>query len=205
MSADAASEAENGERRQDGAVAYGFRPSLMGAPQEFVLERHALAWTIGSRAGRIPYRAIGRVRLSYKPATMQMHRFQIEIWSEAAPKLVIASTSWRSMVEQERQDAPYRTFVTALHARLAESGARALLHAGAPAFAFWPGAALFVAMAVLLPWILVRAAHADALWGTALVALLIGMFLWQIGVFFWRNRPRRYTVEAIPEAVLPQG
>lgn len=205
MSGNAASKVGGDARDRDEVVTYQFRPSLMNAPQEFVLERDALVWTIGRRTGRILYTEIRKVRLSYRPVTMQMHRFQIEIWSQTAPKLIIASASWRSIVEQERQDAPYRAFVAALHARLAESGAQPILQAGAPPFAFWPGAALFAAMVVTLPWIVVRAASTNMTWGTALVALVIGVFLWQIGAFFWRNWPQHYSVNAIPEAVLPTG
>ncbi|HET9902956.1 MAG TPA: hypothetical protein VFQ27_04565 [Xanthobacteraceae bacterium] len=184
---------------------YSFRPSLLGAPQEFALERDALLWSVGNRSGRIPYRSIRQIRLSYRPVTLQMYRFQTEIWAENAPKLAIASCSWRSMVEQERQDQAYRTFVVALHQRLARSGTRPLLRAGVPHLTYWPGVVLFAAMALILPWAVARTASADAFWSTALVALLIAVFLWQIGGFFWRNRPAAYTAEAIPEAVLPRG
>jgi hypothetical protein len=194
-----------GSASADGAIAYGFRPSLMGAPQQFAVEPDALDWDIGRHSGRIPYRSISRIRLSYRPVTLQLHRFQIEIWSDAAPKLIIASSSWRSMVEQERQDPAYRAFVVALHRRIAESGARPALHAGAPAFAYWPGAVLFVVMLAVFPWMLAKTARGDAFWGTALVALVMGVFLWQIGGFFWRNRPTGYAADAIPEAVLPKG
>jgi hypothetical protein len=193
-----------GAVQREGAVVYSFRPSLMSPPREFALEPHALHWEIGRHAGRMPYRSIRRIRLSYRPMTLQMHRFQLEIWSDA-PKLTIASTSWRSMVEMERQDAPYRAFVLALHRRIDAAGGTPLLSAGSPAFAYWPGVAIFAAMAMVLPWTLTKVARADVFWQTALLALIIAVFLWQIGSFFWRNRPRSYDIAAPPEAVLPKG
>jgi hypothetical protein len=95
--------------------------------------------------------------------------------------------------------------VLALHRRIVEAGANPALHAGASGFAYWPGLVVFFAMVVVLPLMLVRTAHGDAFWGTALIALVIGAFLWQIGGFFWRNRPATYAAESIPAAVLPRG
>jgi len=104
---------------QSGEPAYAYKPSLMGAPWEFRLLPDRLAFAAGSRGGGIAYGDIRRVRLSFRPVTMQPYRFVAEIWSAGAPKLTIASTSWRGMLEQERQDRPYRDFVLALHQRIA--------------------------------------------------------------------------------------
>ncbi|MBX6426887.1 MAG: hypothetical protein IRZ09_13305 [Variibacter sp.] len=184
-------------------VTYSFRPSLIGAPQEFAVEPGALRWHVGSRAGRIPYRSIRRIRLSYRPATMQTHRFLMEIWAEGAPKLTIASTSWRTLVDQERQDSAYTTFVRALHRRLAEAGGKPALRAGSPPLVYWPGVVVFLGMAVALPAIVIKNARGDALVATLLVGAIVGAFLWQLGAFFWRNRPARYSAETIPGALLP--
>src|SRR5688572_26284209 len=90
---------------------YGFKPSLLGAPHEFELTADAFRWRLASREGKIPYQNIRRVRLSFRPINMQTYRFLTEIWSDDAPRLQIASTSWRSVVEQTRQDDAYREFV----------------------------------------------------------------------------------------------
>src|SRR5438105_15798371 len=81
-------------------LAYSYKPSLMGAAWEFRLRRDALEWRAGRHQGSAPYGRIVRVRLSFRPVTMQTRRFVTEIWPDQGPRLSIASTSWRSMVEQ---------------------------------------------------------------------------------------------------------
>jgi hypothetical protein len=186
-------------------VSYSFKPSLLGAPHEFTLTPASLEWRVGRHAGRIPYEAIRRVRLSFRPVTLASQRYLAEIWADATPKLRIASTSWRSMVEQQRQDAAYAAFITALHLRLAERGPARSLHAGASPWLYWPGIAVFVGVALGLAFLLVRSLQAEQMRAAAFVAAFLALFLWQIGIFFQRNRPRRYRAEAVPSAVLPGG
>src|SRR5512135_2924636 len=104
---------------------YSYRPSLLGAPYEFRLDEQGLDWTVGRKSGRLVWRDIDRVRLSYRPASMQPYRFITEIWAAGAPKLTIMSTSWKRMVVQERFDQGYRAFVAELHRRLAQAQTRA--------------------------------------------------------------------------------
>ena len=76
--------------------------------------RGSLAARAGTQ-GEIPYRDIQSVRLSYRPMSMQTRRFVTMIWAPGAPSLVIASSSWRSMVEHGDQIEGYSAFVRALH------------------------------------------------------------------------------------------
>ena len=107
-----------------------------------------LVWVIGRRQGEIFYRDIRRVRLSFRPATMQSYRFIAEIWAPGAPKLTIASTSWHGIAEQRRQDQPYRDFIVALHQRIAAAKSNPLLDAGTHPFLYWPGVVVFAALAI---------------------------------------------------------
>lgn len=183
---------------------YAYKPSLLGAPWEFRLEPDRLAFAAGTRSGSIPYREIRRVRLSFRPVTMQSHRFIAEIWSTTRPKLTIASTSWRGLVEQERLDQAYRDFVLDLHRRIAGSSASPVLDAGSPPLLYWPGVVIFAAIAVFVVLLLLRALVQDS-WGAVLfLAGFFALLLWQIGGFFRRNRPQRYTPQAVPEEVLPK-
>jgi hypothetical protein len=101
----------------DDDLTYAFRPSLLGPPMEFRLTGDAIAWSSGQQSGRVPLRDVRLVRMAFKPATMQPHRFVTELWAEGAPRLEIVSSSWKSLVEQERLDARYAAFVTELHRR----------------------------------------------------------------------------------------
>ena len=116
--------------RRDGPV-YGYRPNLMGSPWVFRLKDATASRgnTAGARRCCATTRCAGP-RLSYRPATMQTHRFITEIWGEQSPKLQISSTSFRGLMEQQRQDARYAAFVGELHRRLAAAGSAVRFEAG---------------------------------------------------------------------------
>jgi hypothetical protein len=182
---------------------YSYKPSLMGAPFWFRLTDSALEWSKGRYADRVPYDRIRRLRLSFRPVTMQTHRFQAEIWPVAGPKLLVASTSCRSIVEQERHDAAYRDFVVELHRRIAAHGGQPSLEAGAPAPIFWIGLVVFTGACLALAALVVRALQLGELAGAAIVGGFLALFLWQVGGFLARNRPATYRPDALPPQVLP--
>ena len=188
-----------------GDPGYAYKPSLIGAPCLFALKPDALHWQIAGRMGRVRYDRVRAVRLSFRPVTMQSHRFVTEIWSADNPKIQIASASWRSPVEQQRLDAPYKAFVTELHRRLAAAGSTAKFSAGMPAVIYWLGAAVFAALMLAMGVLLVHAVWLKEWTGAAIVALFLVVFVLQLGNFFRRNRPARYRPDAIPAAVLPRA
>lgn len=187
-----------------GDVVYAYKPSLLGAAHEFRLAGDGLAWRVGARTGRIPYADIRRIRLAFRPITMQSYRFVAEIWSASAPKLVIASTSWRSMVEQERLDGPYKGFIAELHRRLIARQSGVSFESGTVPFVYWAGLGLFIVVSLALAGLTARAVQAGAVTGGIFVAIFLAAFLWQAGNFFRRNRPGTYHPDAIPAAVLPR-
>jgi hypothetical protein len=189
----------------DGALSYAFKASSFGAPWEFELRPEGLKWSAGRRAGLLRYDKINRIRLSFRPVTMQSHRFQTEIWSEEMPKIQIASTTWRGIVEQTRQDEAYTAFIVELHRRLAAAGGRARFSIGIPSFKYWIGLVVFVAIALGLAALLVQALRVKEWGGAALIGGFLGLFVWQLGNFFRRNRPDDYAPDAVPANVLPRG
>jgi hypothetical protein len=182
---------------------YAFKPSLMGPPQVFRVTPDALEWEIGRYSGRTPYRDIRRVRLIYRPANLQTHRFLAEIWAERTPKLKIASVSWASLTEQRRQDAAYNAFIGALHRRLSVARADTVFDAGSPPWLYWPGVVIFIGIAVAIVLLIARGVQEGSLAGAAVAGGFLALYLWQVGTFFRRNRPGRYRPDAIPAAVLP--
>jgi hypothetical protein len=184
-------------------TSYGYKPALFGAVWHFQLAPDAIEWEAGPRGGRVPYAEVRRLRLSFRPVSMQTHRFLAEIWPARGAKLQLASSSWRSMVEQVRQDDAYSAFMLELHRRLAAARVDAAFESGAPALRYWPGVVMFAGVVLALAALTVRAL-ADRQWaGVALVGAVLGMFLWQGGTFFGRNRPGRYRPEAPPRELLP--
>jgi hypothetical protein len=184
---------------------YMYKPSMLGAAWEFALRPHGLEWRLGRHSGLLRYDRIRRVRLSFRPATMQSHRFLTEIWSADNPKITIASTSWRNLVEQARQDNAYSPFVIELHRRIAAAGANAQFTSGTPMPIYWLGAVVFVGIVAAMIALVVRSLLAKDWLGAALIAGLFALFGWQIGNFFRRNRPGRYDPNAVPVTVLPRG
>jgi hypothetical protein len=191
------------EAAAEGPV-YAYKASLMAAPFEFRLAPDAIEWRKGHYAGRTPYDQVRRVRLAYRPITMQNHRFTAEIWPASGPKLTVASTSWKSLVEQERLDGAYGEFILALNRRLADAGSRAQFQTGVPVFLYWPGVVVFVGAALAMAALVVRALQDKAWAGAAFIAAFLALFLWQAGNFFVRNKPGTYDPANPPPQVLPR-
>jgi hypothetical protein len=183
---------------------YAYRPSLLGAPFEFRLTPTALEWSRGRFAARVPYERIRRLRLSFRPVTMQSHRFIAEIWWTAGPKLEICSTSWRSIVELERHDAAYTAFVAELHRRIARAGASVSFETGSPVVLYWIGLPVFAGASLALAALTARALQTGAMGAAAIVGGFLALFLWQVGTFFRRNRPGTYAPDSLPPEVLPR-
>lgn len=184
---------------------YTYRPSLLGAPWSFRLTPTGLAWEAGRKSGLVPYRDVRRLRLSFRPISMQTQRYQTEIWADGAPKLAIISSSWKSMVEQERLDKPYSAFVIALHRRLAACDAPASYEQGSNPILYWPGLAVFSAISFGMAFLIMRALQSDAVAGAAFIAAFLALFLWHGGNYFRRNRPGVYSPDALPELLVPKG
>ena len=182
---------------------YAYRPSLMGAPWIFRLGGDALHWESGRRSGRVEYSQIKRVRLLYRPGSMQSHRFITEVRSKGRPKLTIASTSWKSMTEVEQLNQPYRNFVIALHQRLA--GHPIELIAGLKLPVFLLAAVLFVVTAIGMAAVAIRALQEGASVVALLVCAFVAFFVWQTANYVWRNRPVHYVAPDVPESLLPKA
>src|SRR5262245_3004179 len=188
-----------------GAPSYAYKSSLLGAPFEFRLAADALEWRKGAYEGRTPYGGIRRMRLSFRPMTMQNYRFLTEVWTADGPKLQIASTSWKSVFEHERFDGAYAAFVTELVRRAGAAGGQTAFDTGSPVLLYWPGVVVFVGASLALVALIVRAMQEAAWGGAAFIAAFLGLFLWQAGVFFHRNRPGKFDPAAVPPQVLPRA
>lgn len=186
------------------AATYSYRPSVMGAPSEFRATEPGLDWAIGRQSGHVLWRDVARVRQSFRPTSMQYYRFVTELWTVGAPKLTIVSTSWKSMMAQERLDEGYTAFIIELHRRLALAQTHARLEQGASPFQYWPGLVVFAATSLALAALTVRALQEHALGGALFIAGFLVFFLWRGGDYFRRNRPRLYRAETPPAELLPK-
>ena len=183
---------------------YAYKPSLMGAPWFLRLTPEHLAWAIGRRSGQLAYRDIATIRMSFRPVTMQARRFLTEIRGPGAPKIVIASASWKSLMEQGQQSNAYSDFVAELHARVAAAGGWPRCGSGLHPLLYWPGVVVFVGVLLALAALIVRALQQASYSGMFFVAGFMALFAWQLGRFFKLNKPRRYEPGAPPQALLPR-
>jgi hypothetical protein len=185
-------------------VSYSYRPSAFGAPRVFSLTDRGVDWIAGGRSGSIPFDSVRRVRVSFRPNSMQSHRFVTELWAEGHPKLQIVSSSWKSMFEQERFDDAYSGFIKELHRRIANASGPTQFDRGSNPLIYWLGIAVFVAAGIGLAALIVRALQVGATTSAAIVAAFLALYLWQAGNFFRRNRPGTYRPEALPADIMPR-
>lgn len=184
-------------------TAYSYRPSLSGSPCEFKLAGDGLDWTTGRKSGHVRFRDVRRLRLSYRPTSMQSYRFMTELWADGAPKLKILSTSWKSMMEQVRLDEPYAAFVRELHRCIAQAAPVARFEQGSHPLLYWLGLFVSAGVALSLMLLIVRALQAGASGGAVFIGVFLLLLLWQGGNFFRRNRPGLYRPEAPPANLMP--
>jgi hypothetical protein len=183
---------------------YSYKARLAAPAMSLWLRPQGLEWESGRRSGLIRYDRIRRVRLSYRPATMQTHRFIAEIWSSGAPKLQVVSTSWQGITMLARQDAPYTAFITELHWRIAATTAKPRLDCGMAMPIYALGVAVIAATLVAFVMLTVKIFVIGDWRAVAVMAALFAVFAWQFGNSFARNRPAPYRLDAIPPRVLPQ-
>jgi hypothetical protein len=182
---------------------YAYKASLIGSAHQFDLTDKGLSWKVSGRSGVWAYGDIAAISLSFRPTSMQAHRFRADIRHKSGAHLKILSTNWQTVSLMTPQDGGYRAFITELHARMQAAGSKATLTGGL-SIHLYAAALIFVALlAVSIVGLFIRALmtgeHAGALF---LVGFAL-LFNWQIGGFIRRNRPTAYTFDHLPDALLP--
>jgi hypothetical protein len=182
---------------------YAYKPSLFGAAYQFELTEQGLSWRIAGRSALWRYADIVNIRLSYRPVSMQSHRFRADIGNVDGARLSMFSTSWQTAALMTSQDRDYRTFIAALHARMAKAKSPARLTGGLDPRVY-AAAILCVTLVVLaMAGLLLRAVATGEWAGVLFLVGFAALFAWQVGGFITRNRPLTYTFDAIPKALLP--
>ncbi|HXO71526.1 MAG TPA: hypothetical protein VN838_21390, partial [Bradyrhizobium sp.] len=118
-------------------------------------------------------------------------------------RLALFSTSWTTVTLMKPQDSDYRAFLTQLHRRLAEAGSKAALIGGLRPGLYHAAVAVLAIVAVAIVGLLIRALSTGEWAGALFLIGFAALFWWQIGGFVRRNRPQRYTFDALPEELLP--
>jgi hypothetical protein len=184
-------------------VRYAYKASLIGAAHQFELTGGGLSWRIAGKSGVWPYAGISAIRLSYRPVSMQSRRFRADIENADAARIVILSTSWQTASLMAPQDCDYRVFMTQLHRRIAEAGSRPALIGGLRPRVYTAAIVLLTLLAIAMAGLFVRAIATGEWAGALFLVGFAALFAWQVGGFVGRNRPQAYTLDHLPEALLP--
>jgi hypothetical protein len=194
-------------------VRYAYKASLIGAAHRFELTDEGLSWHIGRRSGLWPYAGISAIRLSYRPVSMQSRRFRADIESTGFQntglvgiglgRIAVLSTTWRTAALMAPQDQDYRAFITQLHARMKRAGSQATLSGGLTPRVYAAAVVLLALVAIAMAGLFVRAVATGEWAGALFLAGFAALFGRQIGGFISRNRPRAYTFDDLPAALLP--
>ncbi|MEY9127742.1 hypothetical protein [Bradyrhizobium yuanmingense] len=184
-------------------TSYAYKASLIGSAHRFELTEQGLSWHIAGRSGLWRYDEISAIRLSFRPVSMQQHRFRADISRAGGGRIAILSTSWQTAALMAPQDSGFRDFLIELHARMAKAGSRAELTAGLGRKTYGVMLAFLAALAVAMAGLLIRALLTGELAGVLFVLGFAALFAWQVGGFVRRNRPQSYSFDRVPKALLP--
>jgi hypothetical protein len=187
----------------EGAVRYAYKASLIGAAYQFELTKEGLSWRIAGRRGLWRYGDMTAIRLSFRPVSMQARRFRADISHGDGGRIAILSTSWQTAALMAPQDAGYRDFIVTLHARMAEAGSRAALSGGLGPTVYSVGLVFLALVGLAMAGLFMRSLVTGEFAGALFVAGFAALFAWQVGGFIRRNRPRLYTFDDLPNALLP--
>lgn len=182
---------------------YVFKPSLVGSASQFDLTGDGLSWQSRGKKGVWPLDKIAAIRLSYRPVSMQSRRFRADIEDTRGERVTLYSTTWHTVALMSPQDNGYRAFIVELHRRLAEIKSKAVLVVGINPNIYLAGLVLVGLVGVAILGLLIRALFTGEFAGALFLVGFAALFAWQIGGFMRRNRPRGYTLDALPEDVLP--
>ena len=160
-------------------------------------------WHIGGRSGLWPYDEISAIRLSFRPVSMQQHRFRADITHNSGRRIAILSTSWQTAALMAPQDNGFRAFIVELHARMAQAGSRAVLTSGLGRIAYAMVLAFLAMLTVAMAGLLIRALLIGEFAGVLFILGFAALFAWQVGGFVRRNRPQSYSFDRVPKALLP--
>lgn len=184
-------------------TSYAYKASLIGSAHRFELTDEGLCWNIAGRSGLWRYDEISAVRLSFRPVSMQQHRFRADISRASGGRIAVLSTSWQTAALMAPQDSGFRDFLIELHARMAKAGSRAELTAGLGRKAYAAVLAFLAMLAVAMAGLLIRALMIGEFAGVLFILGFAVLFVWQVGGFVRRNQPRSYSFDRLPRSLLP--
>jgi len=182
---------------------YIHRASLVGSAHAFELTNQGLSWEARGKSGLWRYSDIAAIRLSYRPVSMQSRRFRADFEHKNGQRLAVFSTTWQTIALMVPQDADYRAFIEGLHDRLKAAGGNVALIGGIGPITYAGGCLLLALVAIAVAALLARAVATGEFAGALFLLGFAALAGWQMGGFIWRNKPRLYGFDDLPETLLP--
>jgi len=156
-------------------------------------------------AARFPYAAMAELRLSYDPTRFDTRRHRCDVRFANGERGTLWSTHFASVAVFEDRAATYTPLVRSLVARVAAAKPDCSFRAGTRPLAYWSGQLFLLAMAILAIWVIALvggSALSEVTWAKILIVLGLIPLAFN---YARKNRPRRFTPDAIPPDLLPSA
>ncbi|GEC56919.1 hypothetical protein DXU06_16300 [Bradyrhizobium elkanii] len=196
---------DRSEAGEGSPLRYAYKASLIGSAHQFELTEEGLSWRIAGRSGVWDYADISAVKLSYRPVSMQQQRFRADIDNARGGRIAILSTTWQTATLMAPQGHLYRDFIVELHRRMQAAGSTARLVGGLGPKTYTAALALLACLVAAMIGLLLTALLTSNWMGALFLVGFAALFTWQVGGFVTRNRPRRYSFDQLPDALLPKA
>ena len=149
------------------------------------------------------YDEIVAIRLSFRPVSMQQHRFRADVSHTSGGRIAILSTSWQTAALMAPQDSGLSRFYRRV-ARADGAGRQPRRADRRPGRKTYAAVLAFLAvLAVAMTGLLIRALVIGEFAGALFIIGFAALFAWQVGGFVRRNQPHSYSFDRLPAALLP--
>jgi hypothetical protein len=186
----------------DMTLSHSVRRSMLEPDRTWRVADGALRWDDAAGGGEIPLERVEQVRLAWEASRVDLNRYACHVQG-AGRDVVIVSTHWAGFGRFDDRRTTYAALVRALVVATAPARPDARFRCGASGLMYAlnviVGAAGVSLLAVVMmvipvpldPFLVLR---------FGLLAVLIPL----AALWAWRNRPRTFRADAIPDAVLPR-
>lgn len=150
----------------------------------------------------IPLASLKEVRLVFSPTRVQTNRYQCHLFNAKGRCGAFQNEHYRGLLDFEDRSKSYRELVTLLVKRTAAVNPTCRFSTGTSWWSWFLQTAFLIGMFLLLAVVLYTMGSAAG--GMVVVKLLIVAFYVPIA-WSWiaKNKPRRFSPEAVPEKLLP--
>lgn len=184
-------------------IRYRQKPRPVGFETAYTLDGGKLTVDSTRRVDEVDLSRVVEIRFTYEPNSLSFSGYRTKLTLADRKTLSFGNLSWRSMVDLNRQEEPYRTFTKALAAAVAVHAPQARFIAGKP-LPIWLVFAAVAAMTCSVMIAFAITAMTRGAGNAALVAAFLGaLAIYQIAPMVIRNRPRAIAPGEIPPDLLP--